>query len=99
MGDPAKLRAPTPRALDQAATRTPTALNKVKPNRRTRAALARKRTFAADTMGGGNAQRAGVAGRGRRAGEIGPEADNERGWIKIRLAQIPVIHRPLGDRV
>jgi hypothetical protein len=58
MGDPrAKLRAPTPHAPDQAAPRTPTALNKVKPNRRTRAALARRRPFAADTMDDGNARK------------------------------------------
>ena len=58
MSDPAKLRAPTPHGLDQPAPRTPTALNKVKPNRRACAALARKRPFAADAMGDGNAQRA-----------------------------------------
>jgi hypothetical protein len=49
-----KLRAP--RALDQAATRAPTLNDRVKRNRRACAALAGKRTFAADTMGDGNAQ-------------------------------------------
>jgi hypothetical protein len=53
----AKLRAPTPHAPDQAAPRTPTALNKVKPNRRIRAASARKRPFAADIMDDGKARK------------------------------------------
>jgi hypothetical protein len=55
---PAKLCAP--RALDQAATRAPTLNDRVKRNRRSSAALAGKRTFAADTMGDGNAQIAAI---------------------------------------
>src|ERR1700722_4239875 len=69
----AKLRTPTPHAPDQAAPRTPTALNEVKPNRRTRAALAKRRPFAADTVDDDNARKERKVPIAGRTGQLGPQ--------------------------
>src|ERR1700733_9998006 len=100
LGDARKLRAPHTHALDPAATRAPNLLEHcVKPQSTKCAALAGKRTFAAYTMGDGNAQILAISrprprwlAAARRRGRSPP--DRPLGGAK----PMPIIINPPGNR-